>query len=69
VNRLVVAEAQDLLRFEHGLAGFEAMERALVSYSPTVGEDGRIGGELVVALCLALLPRFTPPARLGAFLV
>lgn len=69
VNRLVVAEAEDVLRFEHGLAGFEAMQRALVSYSPSVGDDGRIGGELVSALALALLPRLVAPPRLPAFLV
>jgi hypothetical protein len=60
VDALVVADAQDRLRFAAELPEQEAMTRALASYKREVGEDGVIGGELVVALCLAVLP---PPPR------
>ena len=57
VDSLVVAIARDALHFRAGLAVQEAMNRALLSYKRTVREDGEVGTELVVALCLAVLPR------------
>lgn len=59
VDRLLVAIHQDVFRFAAGLAEQEAMSAALVAYHRNVREDGLIGGELVVALLLALVP---PPA-------
>lgn len=60
VNQLVTADATDQIHEAAGLANLEAMHKALVSYNPTVREDGEFGTELVVALCLALTPRLTP---------
>lgn len=57
VNVLVVAMNQRRIHFAAGLAGMEAMTNALVSYRREVKEDGLVGPELVVALCLAVLPR------------
>ena len=43
------------------------MNKALLNYKRTVREDGEVGTELVVALCLAVLPR-PKPIRHIAFL-
>ncbi len=56
VDRLLVAIHQDTFRFAPALAEQEAMSKALTSYRRTVREDGVIGGELVTALLLALVP-------------
>jgi len=60
VNALVVAMNQKAIHFAAGLAGMDAMTRALVGYRRQVKEDGLIGPELVVALCLTILPRVKP---------
>jgi len=62
VDGLLVAMHGDQIHFAAGLAEQEAMNKALTSYRRTVGADGAIGGELVVALLLALLapPEPTP---------
>lgn len=60
VDRLLVAIHQDVFRFAAGLAEQEAMSAALVAYRRAVRDDGLIGGELVVALLLALIPPPTP---------
>ena len=60
VDSLVVAIARDALHFKARLPAQEAMNKALVSYKRTIREDGEIGVELVVALCLAVLPRVRP---------
>ena len=60
VNVVVVAVSNQTLQFAPGLAGMDAMTKAMTSYRRTVGVDGTIGSELVVALALALLPRLLP---------
>lgn len=68
VNVLVTADAQEEVHAEGGLAHFEALHKALLSYDPNVREDGEFGSELVVALCLALLPRLPAAPRAVAFI-
>jgi hypothetical protein len=61
VDGLLVAIHERRFHFGAGLAEQEAMNKALQSYRREVRLDGEIGGELVVALLLALLPpRYTP---------
>lgn len=69
VDILIVTMYDDALRFAAGLEGQEQMNKALLSYKrhpAAVKEDGQIGSELVVALCLAIQP--PPPKSIGAFL-
>jgi len=56
VDELLVAMQEDRFYFSPGLAGQEAMSKALLGYRRQVREDGLIGSELVVALLLALIP-------------
>lgn len=57
VDALVVAIHQGRLHFAAGLEHQDAMSKALVSYRRQVREDGLIGSELVIALCLAIVRR------------
>ena len=59
VDALVVAVHADQLRFAAGLDEMPAMTKALTTYRREVREDGLLGSELVVALCLAVRPK--PP--------
>jgi hypothetical protein len=59
VDELLVAIQESRFHFAAGLAEQEPMSKALVGYHRQVREDGVIGGELVVALLLALIP--SPP--------
>lgn len=54
VDALLVAVHRDQLHFAADLEHMEAMTRALVGYRRQVREDGLIGSELVIALCLAI---------------
>jgi hypothetical protein len=67
VDSLVVAMARDGLHFKSRIPAQAVMNKALLSYKRTVREDGEVGTELVVALCLAVLPRVRP-IRYTAFL-
>ena len=53
---LLVAMLEGRFHFAAGLAEQEAMSKALAGYRRQVREDGELGSELVVALCLALIP-------------
>jgi len=53
VNGLLVAEAEKRVKIRPSPHG-DAMRRALLTYRRTVGEDGIVGGELVVALALVV---------------
>jgi hypothetical protein len=57
VDGLVVAIHRGLLHFAPGLEHQEAMSKALVGFRRQVREDGLIGSELVIALCLAVVRR------------
>jgi hypothetical protein len=57
VDALAIAVHFDQLHFAAGLDNQEAMSKALVSYRRQVREDGLIGSELVIALCLAIVRR------------
>jgi hypothetical protein len=62
VDRLVLAIHHDRLRFAPALAEQDVMTRALAGYRREVRDDGQVGSELVVALCLALIePRIARP--------
>lgn len=65
-DRLVVAMHDSRIHFAAGLDAMDLMTRALVGYRRQVREDGLVGSELVVALCLAITPR--PPRKSIAFL-
>jgi hypothetical protein len=56
VNELLLAIHEKRFHFAAGLAEQAAMNKALVGYRREVRDDGQIGGELVVALLLALIP-------------
>lgn len=56
VDGLVVAVHADQLRFAAGLDEMPAMTEAMTSYRRKIREDGLLGSELVVALCLAVAP-------------
>lgn len=60
VNELLLAIHENRFHFTAGLAEQDAMNKALVGYHREVREDGQIGGELVVALLLALIPPEPP---------
>lgn len=55
VNGLLVASSEGRVHIASSPHG-EAMRKALLAYHKVIGEDGLIGGELVVALALAALP-------------
>ncbi len=65
VDGLVVAIHADLVRFVAGLEHQEAMTKALLSYQRQVKEDGQIGSELVVALCIAISERTRRPRHIA----
>lgn len=56
VNGLLVAQSERRIRILPSTHG-DAVRKALTAYRRTVGEDGVIGGELVVALALAVVGR------------
>jgi hypothetical protein len=64
VDELLVAVQEGRFHFAPALAEQDAMSKALQGYRRQVREDGVIGGELVVALLLALIP---PPPVLEVF--
>jgi hypothetical protein len=62
VNALLVAQSEGRVAIgptPHA----DAMRKALIGYRRTVGEDGVVGGELVVALALAVVGRRPPRPR------
>jgi hypothetical protein len=63
VDQLVVAIHDQTLHFAADLVQQEPMTKALLSYRRQVREDGLIGSELVIALCLAI----SKPKRLGGW--
>jgi hypothetical protein len=67
VDELLVAIQEGRFHFAAGLAEQDAMSRALQGYRRQVREDGVIGGELVVALLLALIPPPVPAPSFFAF--
>jgi hypothetical protein len=56
VNTLLVAEQEKRIRIRPSPHA-DAMRKALLSYRRVIGEDGVIGGELVIALALAVTGR------------
>ena len=56
VNLLLVAVYEGRFHFAPGLNEQAAMSKALAGYRREVRDDGVIGSELVIALCLALIP-------------
>jgi hypothetical protein len=56
VDELIVAVEEGRFHFTSGLTEQAAMSKAMVGYRRSVKEDGVIGSELVVALCLAIRP-------------
>lgn len=64
VDALAIAVHFKQLGFAGDLEHMEAMKQALLAYRRQVREDGLIGSELVIALCLAIIRR----ARVQAFL-
>lgn len=60
VDGLLSAEAEDRLTLDPALREGAAMKKALAGMTREVREDGVIGGEMLVALGLALIP---PPPR------
>ncbi|MGD0248350.1 MAG: hypothetical protein ABSB75_04780 [Candidatus Limnocylindrales bacterium] len=67
VDELLVAMQENRFHFAAGLAEQEAMSKALQGWHKQVREDGVIGGELVVALLLALIP--PPPEPVEPFVI
>lgn len=67
VDELLVVIHQGRFHFAPDLAEQAAMTQALLSYRRQVRDDGLIGSELVVALCLAL--RLPPPVFSGPFAI
>ena len=63
VNALLVAEQERRIHIRPSPHG-DAMRRALLAYRRTVGEDGVLGGELVVALALVVARRRPVPPRI-----
>lgn len=61
VNGLLVALSDRRVRIEPSMHE-DAMRKAMAGYRRTVGEDGVIGGELVVALALAVTVGRPKPA-------
>jgi hypothetical protein len=64
VDQLVVAMHDASVHFAPGLLAQEPMTKALLGYRRQVREDGLIGSELVIALCLAISK---PPPKLGGW--
>lgn len=62
-NALALAYSTGKLRFAADLDHRAALDHALASFNPMVGDDGIVGGELVVALALAV---YVKP-KLGGF--
>ena len=56
VNALLVAEQEKRIRIRPSPHA-DAMRKALLSYHRVIGEDGVIGGEMVIALALAVAGR------------
>ena len=56
VNALLVAQSEGRIRIHPSRHG-DALRKALLAYHRTVGDDGVVGGELVVALALAAAVR------------
>jgi hypothetical protein len=62
VDALLVAQSEGRIVIHPSRHG-DAMRKALLTYRRAVGEDGAIGGELVVALALTVFGRRPPVAR------
>jgi len=62
VNGLLVALSEGRVHVAPSPHG-EALRKALLTYHKVIGEDGLIGGELVVALTLAALPVYVRKPR------
>jgi hypothetical protein len=61
-DALRVAQFQQRIHIVKGEHG-DATRRALLGFKVEVGEDGVVGGELVVALCLAVVGKVPRPPR------
>jgi hypothetical protein len=65
-NALLVAESEKSIHIASSPHG-EALRKALLSFSRVLDETGRLGGELVTALALAVLP--PPPEPVMPFVI